>query len=710
MTSLHDSLSPLRSELLLATRPTPVPIKTVYEHLRRVGLEKYAAILEFHGVSTAEDMGALKLDDILKLSVELKYDPAGQRLVSQLLEAESNKSFMTDSYSLAEVSHIRESFLLAYADTTNECLIKTVCMPLMRQHSHNSFNAEDDDDDEQENSSEVEDAADAAGNVASSPGPLNIDALAAYSGGGGGGGSNIDVNNTVSVTLTSRSHASNSTGSGGGGSAHLELIEPSSLTAERLGELCKAFCGALSSGGKGVISHYNLRRLLAAHPMRPVQCVKAAQAFTAPRTVADKCVKQLDLYAFLKRMGLAQNIHSLRGAEIHLLSNLLATKESVDDLCTTAKRTYKLSTEHAFRLAEVVTKTTSESGNLVNFALHPRARIMQLFQLFYSAGADAFPLFTATKSETEDDDEDEGKTKSDAPANGSANDVSTDGGGSTEGATDASSSVNSAVPTSVGTDSASGDSTATKVPSLHLPASTTVTTSSTAHVGVAAPAPPAVVSPAELEKLSYQFGLLTSDAQGTALVSVLEVLDHLRRHPASPREAVATALAELVNPPFPAAPPVEAREEPPREWIDDWMAGIINADGSTITTTTTTSGDDTSTRPNAADAAASAMGANASDSSTAATSTPATTAASAAAAAAPAPVVVVDMSQYTQKMKDQGFVQREDLALGPLLTVQELEDKVGVNVLAHRRRIVTMHAKLLAAEAAKQQQQQVHNM
>jgi hypothetical protein len=517
-------------------------VKTVYEHLKRVGLERYAPALEFHGIMTEQDLAAMKLEDIEKLSAELQFDAAAQRLFKLLLDSD-NKTFVQDSYALAEVTHIRESFLAAYADTSNEDLIKTVCTPLLRHHSRSSFDCSDEDE-----------IAPTAGNT---------DAF--------------------------ESRTSESSHSSG-----LEQTFPADLSEQRLRELSKSFCAALSVGGKGVISHFNLRRLLDAHPNRPAQCVKAAAAFTRPRTVADKVVRHLDLYAFLKRLGMGSEIHKVIAGECDSLATLLDLKGSVREVKDNATRQYKIDAESALRLAEVVTKTSSESGNLMNFGLYPRSRIIGVFQLFYTAGAAAFPLYTASKNPSSD------------PDNGS----------------DASVAAADSTPSETATD---GESPVAEVVALGPPepASAPATTTPTP-----ASAP---VSASELERLAYQFGLLTSDDHGTSLVSVLEVLDHLRRHPTNPAEAVATIAAELVSPPFPAEPPVVAREAPPVEWVDEWLK----------------------TSPGS------------------------------------------DITSYAQKFKDQGFVGKEDFLVGAVLTLDEL-DKMGIAVLAHRRRLVVLHAKLLA--------------
>jgi len=543
------------SELLHASRPTPPAIKSVYEHLRRVGLERYAPMLEFHGVSTERDLSCMKIEDIEELSLELQFDPAAKQMFSKLLDSE-NKVFASESYALAEVTHIRESFLAAYVDASNEELIKTVCTPLLRHHSFNSYDEEGGEEEEEEEEEEERDIA---------------------------AGERRDSSRRNSGSTAESSETNHlSVGS-------LDLIDSADLSEQRLRELSKAFCAALSVGGKGIISHYKLRRLLDAHPRRPVQCIKAAKAYTAPRSAASKIVKHLDLYTFLKRVGLADKVYNLIDAEVESLADLLSNTESIRDMSTKFKKEFKIDDESAFRLAEVVTKTSSESGNYVNFGLHPRSRVISLFELFYTAGAEAFVPYTSNTSGVSDDtDGEEGDNSSDTITTSAASTVIALGPPDDDGAA------------AGGGVTGDGDVVAK-------------------------------VSAAELEKLSYQFGILTSDAQGTSLVSLLEVLDHLRKHSTNPTAAVSTAVSELVDPPKPKPQEIPPAPSAPVEWVDEWLKSAPGC----------------------------------------------------------------DLSNYAQRFKDQGFVKKEDFLVGEPFTMADLEGPMAVNVLAHRRRLLELHSNLL---------------
>lgn len=603
----------------------------MYEHLKRVGLERYAPVLEFHGITTDQDLTALKLDDVMKFSVELQFDSAAQRAFTQLLDSD-NKHFMAESYTLAEVALIRETFLAAYADTSDECLIKTVCSPLLRHHSHNSIDVYDDFAEESGGSGELIPLTESDTPLSNTPlteatndeSPLDALRLYTHNASTPKLGTDKDKDLTPEVPHSARSGENSET------SDSLELIEPTSLSADKLRELSKAFCSALSKSGKGIVSLYNLRRLIDAHPHRPIQCVKAAENFTQPRTVAEKVVKHLDLYAFLKRLGLAGQIHQFIAGEVSHLSTLLDHKGSVAEVCDNAKRTFKVNAECALRLAEVITKTTSASGNLVNFGLHPRSRIMGVFQLFYTAGVRAFPLYTDSTLPAEDGasaEESNTDAADDATASTTADNAVTNSAGAASSAvgvsaTSSSTTLDAAAASTAGASGAAPSAASPVVTPLKIDAPVPV------------PPVPAPVSAALLEKLSYKFGLLVTDAHGQAVVSILEVLDHLRKYPTDPLAAVSSAVAELISPPYPAAPAVAPPVVAPPEWVDEWLK------------------------------------------------------------AAPG----TDITNYAAKFKDQGFATKEDFLVGPVFTMAELETNIGVNVLAHRRRIIELHAQLHKAE------------
>jgi hypothetical protein len=100
------------NSLLQTARPAKAVIKTVYEHLERVGLERYAPVFELHGYNYISDLGEVKVSDISQFNLELQYDPFSQRVMTRLLSDDA--TFMQEMYQLADVSTIRDSFLLQY--------------------------------------------------------------------------------------------------------------------------------------------------------------------------------------------------------------------------------------------------------------------------------------------------------------------------------------------------------------------------------------------------------------------------------------------------------------------------------------------------------------------------------------------------------------------------------------------------------------------
>jgi hypothetical protein len=76
----------------------------------------------------------------------------------------------------------------------------------------------------------------------------------------------------------------------------------------------------------------------------------------------------------------------------------------------------------------------------------------------------------------------------------------------------------------------------------------------------------------DLARYAFEYSLVCCDAKGRALVSLLEIENHLALHQSSPSEAVSSALAELVNPPLPE-PPAPAEPRPtPTDWVYVWLA------------------------------------------------------------------------------------------------------------------------------------------
>ena len=288
---------------------------TIYEHLHRLGLERYAATLEFCGITTTDELSSSKMEDILPHSAELKYDPEARKLLKTLSsDAEaSSKSSLRESYALAEVAAIRDLFMASYSSSII--------------HSRSSL-------------SSIEDSGESTG----------VDQK--------------EDNESVD-TLVLHSHRSDE---------------------DPLSSLSKDFTAALTKDGKGVISMHNLKRLIRMHPDRPVDCIKAIPSFTQKRSLEDRRRGKMDLYRFLKRATLRNEVFNFRREGIINLQDLLLMKSSDCKLLELIKKladTFKLGKGKAAILAEVLNTVSSDSGNLINFALHPMPSIMDAFILFY---------------------------------------------------------------------------------------------------------------------------------------------------------------------------------------------------------------------------------------------------------------------------------------------------------------------------------------
>jgi hypothetical protein len=139
-----------------------------------------------------------------------------------------------------------------------------------------------------------------------------------------------------------------------------------------------------------------------------------------------------------------------------------------------------------------------------------------------------------------------------------------------------------------------------------------------------------------IEELAYRFAVLCSDSKGNGLVSLLEVHEYFGCYALDPDGAVRDAMVELVNPPFPASEhdstAAVAAIVVGKEWVDDWLASALPQ---------------------------------------------------------------TDLSGYSDRFKQQGFHSKADFEI-PLLTMKDLEEHMGVDSFAHRRKIVAMHDKLLS--------------
>lgn len=124
-----------------------------------------------------------------------------------------------------------------------------------------------------------------------------------------------------------------------------------------------------------------------------MDCIKAIPSFTREeRSLGERKRPKMDLYRFLKRATLRDEVFSFHREGIFELQDLLLLMKSNDHSCKLSELIkkliappFKLVKGKAVILAEVLNAVSSDSGNLINFALHPMPSIMDAFMLFYSA-------------------------------------------------------------------------------------------------------------------------------------------------------------------------------------------------------------------------------------------------------------------------------------------------------------------------------------
>jgi hypothetical protein len=139
-----------------------------------------------------------------------------------------------------------------------------------------------------------------------------------------------------------------------------------------------------------------------------------------------------------------------------------------------------------------------------------------------------------------------------------------------------------------------------------------------------------------LEDLAFEFATLCTDKHGRSLVSLIEIHKHFNVYQSSPRKAVSTIHDELLYPPMPLQPPSPPPAPTPDDWIYHWLKDELGE----------------------------------------------------------------DYVRYRPAFVDQGFVKEEDMNFGEVFSDEVLKDVLGVNQLAHRRKIIHKHASLLAKAQA----------
>ena len=91
--------------LLKRAKPVNDVYQSTYDHLRRVGLERYASAIEYLGIYSESGFSNLNIDQIINICPALKLDLSMRESLQNLIE--KKEPFMTQCYKLAETSMIR---------------------------------------------------------------------------------------------------------------------------------------------------------------------------------------------------------------------------------------------------------------------------------------------------------------------------------------------------------------------------------------------------------------------------------------------------------------------------------------------------------------------------------------------------------------------------------------------------------------------------
>lgn len=346
---LNDRLSPQEavektSDLLQSVKGhNRKKVGTVADCLFRLGLERYSNLFYFRNCKLAADMCHISLDDLLPLSMELKYDPVGQKLIKDIIA--SDKDFILNEFSIATVSEIRSAFLSAYPTSyERETGEKSPFFRRHTSHLRHRHNLEEK--------------------------RLLLNSIQ----------TEHDLDKMPEVPGMHREGSTTSIYSISG-----EYLMSSDMPPEELDGLCQLFCEELTRNGKGAISQHNLKSLLSANPNRPAAAVESAKHFVCSNSCVgidelNTFLRPMSLYNFLKRAGLAEKYFSF----FPKLKTISELKEMDDLKKTLVKEPYNLSCTEALCLFEILNEKVSETGNLLNFSLYDRSRIMNVFMTFYS--------------------------------------------------------------------------------------------------------------------------------------------------------------------------------------------------------------------------------------------------------------------------------------------------------------------------------------
>lgn len=304
--------------LLRQTKPQQVKRMTVYEHLRRVGLERLTPLLEMHGYKYKSELVGLEASTVREWDTELQYDFLQFDRLKRLLSEETR--IMEQDYPLASISTIRDAFIRAYPVT------------------HMTWS---------------EDAA----------------APESKSGSSDPGAPPRLLRQTSFEQHRSRSETLD---------PELPLSSPMRRRAQSieaaLDTMAKRFVEKLSRDGRGNVSLWQLRRLLTQNAA-PENAEKNAGALSQPRSDESRTVRHMTSFEWLKRACCLSSYHNIKKA--FPLARDLRQLKSVDKV----KMRFMISKRRATELLLLLQNKPEHRNLTCGLLLPDRSTVRRMFRL-----------------------------------------------------------------------------------------------------------------------------------------------------------------------------------------------------------------------------------------------------------------------------------------------------------------------------------------
>eukprot|EP01012_Entosiphon_sulcatum_P045300 TRINITY_DN6038_c0_g1_i1.p1 TRINITY_DN6038_c0_g1~~TRINITY_DN6038_c0_g1_i1.p1 ORF type:complete len:878 (-),score=148.80 TRINITY_DN6038_c0_g1_i1:8-2620(-) len=281
------------SKLLQATKPIESGPVSIFDHLRRVGLQHLAPFFEHYGYNCHSDLKGLDVEKVSAWCPEMQHLPTQVKArLKQLLDGDED---LMRVYQLADISQLKETFHAAFPNTESD-----------------------------------------------------------------GEDSSFSRQNSVG------------------------LIQSSTLTRSWSvqGDLARQFCDKLVKKGKGLISVWQLRRLLELHDLDPQDALDNIPAYIRPRQAEEHSVPWLTVRVMLRRLCMEQYAPALEANRIRLMIELAGTPvEEIQKL---------IGTSDAKDAAVIVAvlEAQKRSDLLAEFQPVEFLRVREIFRVAYPAATE----------------------------------------------------------------------------------------------------------------------------------------------------------------------------------------------------------------------------------------------------------------------------------------------------------------------------------